>query len=252
MNTTIRNEWYTDFFSGLNCEMWEKAVTTEWTEQEVDFLINALAIQPGDEVLDIPCGFGRHAIELAKRGFQMTGIDISAEFLQTLQERVDAEQLSIHIVHGDILTTPIESSFDGAYCMGNSFGYVDYEGMNQFVEKVASALKPGARFVINSGLVAESILPNFPKTGHYVLGDLTMDISNAYVIGDSYMATTLTYTKEDRSEVHRFKHYVYTLSEIKRLLSKHGLRTVAVYNSTEKLDYQLGDRQIYLVAEKSS
>ena len=252
MNTTIKNEWYTDFFSGLNCELWERAVTTEWTEQEVDFLIDALLIKPGHEVLDIPCGFGRHAIELAKRGFQMTGIDISAEFLQTLQERVEAEQLSIHIVHGDILTTSIESSFDGAYCMGNSFGYVDYEGMNVFVEKVANALKPGARFVINSGLVAESILPNFPKTGHYVLGDLTMDISNAYVIGESYMATTLTYTKEDRSEVHRFKHYVYTLSEINRLLAKHGLRTVAVYSSTQKLDYQLGDQQIYLVAEKSS
>ena len=253
MNTTIKNEWYKDFFSGLNCELWERAVTTEWTEKEVDFLIDTLAIQPGDAILDIPCGFGRHTVELAKRGFSMTGMDISAEFLQTLQTQIDAEQLSVHVIHGDILTMALtSSSFDGAYCLGNSFGYVDYEGMNAFIENVANALKPGARFVINSGLVAESILPNFPKTGHYVLGDLTMDISNAYVIGESYMATTLTYTKEDRSEVHRFKHYVYTLSEIKRLLAKSGLRTVAVYNSTEKLDYQLGDQQIYLVAEKSS
>ncbi|WP_246859449.1 hypothetical protein [Spirosoma sp. KCTC 42546] len=122
--------------------------------------------------------------------------------------------------------------------------------MNRFVEKVASALKPGARFVINSGLVAESILTHFPKTGHYVLGDLIMDISNSYVIGESYMATELTYTKADRSETHFFKHYVYTLSEIKRMLAKHGLRTIAVYSSTEMLDYQLGDQQLYLIAEK--
>ena len=250
MNTTIKNEWYTDFFSGLNCEMWERAVSAEWTSTEVDFLITTMAIKPGNAILDIPCGYGRHTIELAKRGFQMTGIDISTEFLQTLQKQIDSESLAIQVIQGDILTMEIGHSFDGAYCLGNSFGYVDYEGMNVFVQKVSNALKSGARFVINSGLVAESILTHFPKTGQYVLGDLTMDINNSYVIGESYMATELTYTKADRSETHFFKHYVYTLSEIKRLLAKHGLRTIAVYSSTEKVDYQLGDQQMYLVAEK--
>ncbi len=251
MNTTIDNKWYETFFSGLNCELWERAVTPEWTTSEADFLISTLNVQPGATLLDIPCGHGRHTVELAKRGFSLTGIDISAEFLQTLQKQIDAEQLPIQVIHGNILTTEIEHSFDGAYCMGNSFGYVDYEGMNVFVGKVAKVLKPGARFVINSGLVAESILVNFPKTGHYVLGDLTMDISNSHSIDESCMATELTYTKAGRVEVHHFKHYVYTLSEIKRLLAKHGLRTIAVYNSTEKDAYQLGDQQMYLVAEKS-
>ena len=251
MNTSINNEWYKDFFSGLNCEMWERAVSTEWTANEVDFLISTLSVKPGGNILDIPCGYGRHAIELTKRGFQVMGIDISTEFLQTLQKRIDAEQLSIHIIQGDILTTTIGHSFDGAYCLGNSFGYVDYEGMYVFVEKVANALKPGARFVINSGLIAESILTHFPKTGQYVLGDLTMDICNSYEIGESCMTTELTYTKKGRPETHFFKHYVYTLADIKRLLAKHRLQTIAVYNSTEKLDYQLGDQQMYLVAEKS-
>lgn len=250
MNTTIHNEWYTAFFSGLNCEMWERAVSAEWTTSEVDFLIETMEIKPGNSILDIPCGYGRHALELAKRGFEVTGIDLSAEFLQTLRKQAEVDKLSVHVIQGDILTTDIGHSFDGAYCLGNSFGYVDYKGMNRFVAKVAGALKPGARFVINSGLVAESILTHFPQTGHYVLGDLTMDIRNSYVIGESYMATELTYTKPNRTETHYFKHYVFTLSEIKRMLATHGLRTVAVYNSTEKLDYQLGDQQMYLVAEK--
>ena len=251
MNTTIDNNWYEEFFSGLNCEMWEKAVSPEWTTREADFLISALNVQPGATLLDIPCGHGRHTIELAKRGFDLTGIDISAEFLQTLQQQMEAEQLPIRVIHGNILTTELTTSFDGAYCMGNSFGYVDYDGMDVFVGKVAKALKPDARFVVNSGVVAESILTHFPETGHYELGDLTMDIRNSYVVGESYMATELTYTKAERTEVHRFKHYVYTLSEIKRLLTKHGLRTVAVYHSTEMMNYQLGDQQMYLVAEKS-
>ena len=251
MNTTIDNNWYETFFSGLNVEMWEKADLTDWTRNEIDFLITTLAIKPGSAILDIPCGYGRHAIELAKRGVQVTGIDISAEFLQTLQKRIADEHVSIQVIQGNILTMTIGQSFDGAYCLGNSFGYVDYDGMDVFVGKVANALKPGARFVINSGLVAESILPNFPKTHQVLLGDLIMDISNSYVVDESYMATEITYTKPGRSEVHRFKHYVYTLSEIKRLLERYGLRTIAVYKSTEKEMYQLGDQQIYLVAEKS-
>lgn len=250
MNTTIKNNWYQDFFSGLNCEMWEKGATAELTDPEVNFLQDVLNCQPGDLLLDTPCGFGRHAVALAKQGFKVTGIDISTEFLQTLRERVEAEQLSIQLIHGDVTTTRLTTLFDGAYCMGNSFGYVDYAGMTQFINNVSAALKPGARFVINSGLLAESVLPNFPKSGHYVLGDLTMDINNGYVVGESYMATELTYTKAERTETHWFKHYVYTLSEVKRLLSSHGLETIAVYNSTEKQPYQLGDRQIYLVAEK--
>jgi uncharacterized SAM-dependent methyltransferase len=149
------------------------------------------------------------------------------------------------------LTTAINGPFEGAYCMGNSFGYVDYDGMDLFVKKVAAALKPGARFVINSGMVAESILPNFAKTGHYVLDELTMDITNSYAVGDSCMMTKLTYTKAGHTEVHHFKHYVFTLSEIKRLLARHGLTTINVYKSTEQQIYLLGDQQLYLVAEKS-
>lgn len=251
MNPIIKNEWYKTFFRGLNCEMWTKAATPEWTTQEVDFLLSELNVQPGSALLDIPCGHGRHTLELAKRGFCLTGLDISAEFIQTLTKQMSATALPIQLIQGDILTVDIVGQFDGAYCLGNSFGYVDYDGMNVFVKKVAGALKPGARFVINSGMVAESILPNFPTTGQYVLGDLTMSIRNGYDIEDSFMVTELTYTKADRTEVHWFKHYVYTLSDIKRLLKQHNLHIVAVYKSTEKLDYQLGDQQMYLIAQKS-
>lgn len=122
--------------------------------------------------------------------------------------------------------------------------------MKAFVTNVASALKPGGRFVINSGMVAESILTHFPPTNRYALGDLTMDILNSYEAEDSYMTTELTYTKAGHSEKHYFKHYVYTLSEIKRLPAGCGLRTIAVFNSPAEMKYQLGDQQMYLVAEK--
>ncbi|MDB5239730.1 MAG: Methyltransferase protein [Spirosoma sp.] len=247
---SIHNDWYKNFFTGLNVELWERAATPEWTEQEVVFLTDVLNCSPGSHLLDVPCGFGRHTIALAKRGYHLTSIDLSGEFLQILNDQIRSEKLPIHVIHDNIITKHYDTHFDGAYCLGNSFGYVDYEGMDGFVRNVSAALKPGAHFVINSGVFAESILAHFPKTGQYVLGDLTMDVSNTYVVEDSYMATELTYTKGDHKEKHYFKHFVYTISEVRRLLERHGLSIIAIYNSTEKAPYQLGDQQAYVVAQK--
>ncbi len=81
MTSKINDNWYENFFQGLNCELWEKAVSPEWTKQEVDFLLSELNLKQGQYLLDIPCGFGRHSIEFAKRGYQVTGIDISQTFI---------------------------------------------------------------------------------------------------------------------------------------------------------------------------
>src|SRR5258706_1504565 len=250
MNEAVPDNWYENFFSGINCELWEKVATPEWTEDEVNFLTDVLKVKPGDQLLDIPCGVGRHSVAFAKRGFLLTSVDISNEYIAKLGARVKKEKLPIQIIHGNILTVNLADSFDGAFCMGNSFGYFDIEGVSTFVKKVATCLKSGARFVINSGMVAESILPHPPKLVNFTFGDTTMEIDNTYVAEEGYLISRILYNKETKPERHSFKHYVFTLSEINRLLASANLKTTAVYNSTRKLPYQLGDQQMYLVAEK--
>ena len=134
--------------------------------------------------------------------------------------------------------------------MGNSFGYFDYDGMKLFVKKVASSLKSGARFIINSGMLAESILKNIPAEKTYVLGDLSMQINNEYVIGDSYMISHLTYKQNDLEEKHDYKHFVYTVGELKRFMQSFGLKILNIYKDLEKNLYEYGDPQAFIVAEK--
>ena len=88
MTNEINDNWYEDFFQGLNCELWEKVVTADWTKQEVDFLADELDLKQGNHLLDIPCGSGRHSVELAKRGFTVTGVDISQTFINGLAEKI--------------------------------------------------------------------------------------------------------------------------------------------------------------------
>jgi len=250
MRTDIPDNWYENFFSGINCEMWRKAATPEWTNAEAEFLKDVLNASNGSHLLDMPCGVGRHAIALAKHGINVTAVDISEEFLNDLREAIVKENLSIDVIQGNILTLHLNGFFDGAYCLGNSFGYFDHEGMKTFVQKVSSCLKHQAKWVINTGLLAESFLAKFAKEHRYELGDLVMEISNDYDEWASCLLTTLTYTKNSKQEVHRFKHYVYTLAEVIRLLQLFNLKTVAVYSSTTKTDFKLGDGQAYIVAEK--
>lgn len=249
----INDKWYEDFFQGINCELWENAIPAEVTRQEVDFLLSELDLQRGQRILDIPCGFGRHAIELSKRGFNVTGIDISETFIKGLTGKIIAEKLNIKTIRADILAIQLKERFSGAVCLGNSFGYFNMERMKLFVEKVSSSLEAGSKFIINSGMIAESILPNFllyKKNNSYNVGNITMNVTNIYNVEDSYMVSHLFYTKEGKTEEHSFKHYVFTLGEVKRLLKLYGLNTIATYSSTAKEEYNFGDQQVYIVAKK--
>jgi cyclopropane fatty-acyl-phospholipid synthase-like methyltransferase len=252
MNNKVADNWYETFFTGINCEMWERAIPGEWSEKEVLFLADVLGIDKGASILDIPSGFGRLAIPLARNGYGLTCVDISERFLSGLSKIVRSEKLPIQLIHGNILTLEIKGSFDGAICMGNSFGYFDFESMAIFVKKVVDCLKPGARFVINSGMLAESILKNIPAEKKYVLGDLTMQVNNEYVVKDSYMISHLTYVQNGLEEKHSFRHFVYTLGEVKRFLNSLGLEILEVYKDIEKNLYNYGDQQAYIVSEKSS
>jgi len=250
MSNNIPDNWYESFFSGINCEMWEKAVTQEWTDTEALFIRDVLNVKPGSAILDMPCGTGRHSIALAKQGFYLTSVDISTEFINGLKKKVAEQQLPIEIIQGNILSLALEGSFDGAFCLGNSFGYFDFPGMEVFVNKVSKSLKQDAKWIINTGLMAESFLAKFTKEKKYELEGLTMEIRNDYDEWNSCLLTTLTYTKNGTQEIHRFKHHVYTVAELIRLLGKYDLKTIALYNSTDKTDFKLGDAQLYLVAQK--
>ena len=89
------------------------------------------------------------------------------------------------------------------------------------LEKVAASLETGAKFIINSGMIAESISPNFShyeKNNTYTVGNITMDVTNTYNVDEGYMISNLLYTRGGNKEEHSYKHYVFTLAEVKRLL----------------------------------
>jgi SAM-dependent methyltransferase len=121
---------------------------TRGTEQEVDFLVEALDLQPGARVLDVGCGPGRHAAALARRGIRVHGIDVSARFVELATaaappgatfERLDARAL------------PFEEEFDVALslCQGG-FGLLGGDGEGTVLRGMARALRPGGVLAVSA------------------------------------------------------------------------------------------------------
>ncbi len=123
---------------------------TKGTEQEVAFLVDALDVQPGNRVLDVGCGPGRHAHALAARGVEVVGIDISQRFIDIATERTPAEAPAT-FVRMDARDLSFDREFDAAIslCQG-AFGLVGPGADVDVLEGIARALVPGGRSAISA------------------------------------------------------------------------------------------------------
>ena len=152
---TVPPNWYENFFHGVSLDLWRKAISPDQTKREADFLVDALQCEAGSHLLDLPCGNGRLSFELARRGYRVTGVDISEEFIEearskpsppataggsdkarSLDPPADAggTDLTVQVafVLGDMRKVEGEAIYDGAFCFGNSFGYLAFADMEKF------------------------------------------------------------------------------------------------------------------------
>ncbi|MCX7014038.1 MAG: class I SAM-dependent methyltransferase [Candidatus Sumerlaeota bacterium] len=245
-------EAYRRFFQGVALEFWRKIVPAEQTRAEAEFLWNALGARPGMRLLDVPCGSGRHSLELAARGCLMTGVDLSEECIDEARRAAENNALSIEWRLGDMRALPWTAEFDGAFCFGNSFGYFERGGMRAFLGAVTRALRPGARFVVETGMAAESILPNLGAHFQFEAGDLRLAIENRYEAGESRLDTDYTFLRGGGKETRRLSHWIYTVSEIKSLMAEAGLATMAMFGSLSREPYKVRSRFLYVVAERAA
>jgi len=144
-----------------------------------------------------------------------------------------------------------KSEFDGAFCFGNSFGYLIHADMIAFVTGVARALKPGGRFVIDTGAVAEAILPALKEREWYQIEDIIFAIENRYLADVSCLETKGTFVQNGKIETRTWWHWVYTVGELCRMLEGAGLAVTNLYNSTDHQPFKLGDQRLIVVAEKA-
>ncbi len=246
----MTSDWWQSFFHGLAVDLWLAAATEDLSRPECDFLERSLRLAPGAAVLDVPCGAGRHAIELAARGYRVTGVDFSDSFLLVARERAAARGAHVQWHQRDMRDLPWASEFDAAFCFGNSFAYLDDAGNEAFLAAVARALRPGGRFALDTGIVAESVLPTLESSRSYEADGITMHIENRYDHAAARLETTYTFTRGAQTERRAGSQRVYGYKQLCELMSAAGFCEFEGFGGPDGSPYALGSQRLFLTATK--
>jgi SAM-dependent methyltransferase len=217
----VQPNWYETFFHGVAVDLWLHALPAEHTRREAD-QVEKLLGSSGSELLDVPCGAGRLSLELASRGYRVTGVDLSAEFLG--HARAADPEGRVVWEQRDMRDLPWRDRFDGAFCYGNSFGYLDDEGNTQFLRAVAAVLKRGAKFVLETPMVIESLLPGLKDRPWFKAGDVYLLVTNEYDAVRGRLDIEYTFISNGRVEVRRGSHQAYTYRQLIELMEAAGFK----------------------------
>jgi cyclopropane fatty-acyl-phospholipid synthase-like methyltransferase len=201
-------------------ELWLRAMSAEHTTGEADIVERALGVSPGAELLDVPCGGGRLSLALAQRGHHVTGVDLSSAFLDHARSCHGSDR--VRWEHRDMRDLPWPGRFDGAFCVGNSFGYLDDEGNLAFLRAVAVALKPGGRFVLETPMVLENLIAHLQDRPWWKIGDMYLLVANEYDHTRSRLDIEYTFVAHGRTEVRYGSHRAYRYAELCELIERAG------------------------------
>jgi SAM-dependent methyltransferase len=125
------------------------SLTDERTDAEVSGLVSLLELSAPLRILDLACGFGRHANRLAVLGHAVTGIDLVDGFLQIARQDAVAREATVDYRQGDMLHLDFDAEFDLVLLLFTAFGYFEDEGNLLVLKNIARALKPGGRLLLD-------------------------------------------------------------------------------------------------------
>ena len=201
-------------------------LTPERSAREAEVIWRLLSLESGDAVLDLGCGHGRIAIELAKRGAEVTGLDRSPAFLDLARKDAAAANVPVTFVEGDMRDLPWRETFDAVVIWFTTFGYFDDDENEQVLREVAKALRPGGRLLIEQ--IHRNALLRQGMPNNYVVqrgDDLMVDLVNYDVLGDR-TRTERVMLRDGRVHRTAFSIRLYGFAELARLLQAVGFREI--------------------------
>ena len=239
-------------------------VSPEFTAQQITFLLKHLQLEKEAEILDLACGYGRHAIELAQRGYNVTGLDFSQKFIEMAKKCAQKRGVEVAFVQGDMRKISFTDRFDAVINMFTSFGYFEDESDNTLVLKnVSRALKRGGKFLIdhnNVGHLLARMLREGKKTkrGELLVDTKTELLSNGLRVttkSEFHYATmrwslTRSWEEKGRTKSYRTNVRLYSLPELQHLLEEAGLRVEKAWGDFQEAPFTLETPRMIVLARK--
>jgi 2-polyprenyl-3-methyl-5-hydroxy-6-metoxy-1,4-benzoquinol methylase len=161
-------KWYESLFDNYG-NQYDNESFVQGTSGECGFIESEIGFNRNLKILDIGCGTGRHSIELALRGYNVTGIDLSESQLKRAAEKAGNHGLKINFLKQDARHLQFESEFDLAImiCEG-AFPLMETDEMNfSILQGAARSLKPGGKFIFTT---LNGLFPLFHSVKDFLAG----------------------------------------------------------------------------------
>ena len=245
-------EWYDDE------ALWEDLAPVLFSEEhwtragaEVAGVLGLTEVEPGAAVLDLGCGPGRHGLELARRGYRVTGVDRKAKFLDQARERTQKEGLQIEWVEADMREFRREGAFDAAVNLFTSFGYfADPADDRRVAENLLASLKPDGRLVMD--LMGKEVLARlFQPRDWHERPDGTLVLEERRPEPDwSWINVRWILIRGQQRREHRLGHRLYSAAELHQLLAGVGFTNISTYGSLQAAPYDHLAQRLVMVAQR--
>jgi len=217
---------------------------------EVEKIVSLLGLRPGARVLDLCCGVGRHSLELARRGFRVTGVDRTQRYLEQASGQADKEGLKVEFVRDDMRTFCRPDAFDAVINMFTSFSYFeDPEEDRQVVVNVYRSLKSGGAFILET--IGKEVLARIflESDWHEENGILVLQerkVSKNW----GWMENRWIMLKDNKRTEFKVTHRLYSATELAAVLAGCGFAQVDVYGDLSGSAYDHTARRMILVGRR--
>ncbi len=242
------SEWWQDLFLSGAYTLLED-IPPERTETQVEFARAALGLQPGERLLDVACGIGRHSLPLAARDVDVTGLDYTPRYLA--QALRGSEGLAARFIRGDMRRLPFASGrFDAATNLFTSFGYFQSDSEDAHVlSEIARVLRPGGRFLIDT-IARDGLLRRFQdRRWDEIPGGVLLQKAEWDALAGR-ATTRWTFVRDGQQRSFTVDTRVYAFTELEAMLVAAGLLPAGVWGDWDGSLLGLDSRRMIVLAKK--
>jgi SAM-dependent methyltransferase len=246
-----RRQWWETLFSDDYLRTVVRPSVAQIARQ-VDFMQASLGVTKGTAVLDVGCGLGQHALEFARRGCLVVALDLALPMITRAAEDAQQEGLRINFLHKDIRDIGFEGTFDAVVCVGTTFGFFDDEQNREVLGRLANALKPGGRLLLEV-VNRDHVLASQPNLQWFEGDGCVVMEESDFNYYSSRLTVKRTMMREDgRQTESEYSIRLYALHELGQMMQAVGFRVKEVSGgqATRGVFFGAQSSRIILLAER--
>ena len=237
----------------MNREMYDdnKTYSPVGTQQEISFIIETLPISPTADILDLYCGYGRHAIELAKNGYCVTGVDGTQAFIEIARQKATEADVAVCFEHFDMRELTYSNQFDAVINMFAAFGYFSDEENAGVLNRITCALRKGGYLLmdlLNREWMSRS---NLNRYWRHPSGEYVLSYKAELRQGIAKMKREVINQVSGEKARFEFDLRTYSLFELRSLLRDSGLDIKATYGNFDRTPYHSESPRLIILAQKA-